>query len=246
MDLFEALLASKIAGGSAPAPVLIDKSITANGEYQASADEADGYSAVTVDVPNTYGASDEGKVVQSGALVAQTATSASTNGTVDTTTNNSIVIDVPNSYGASDEGKVVSNGALVAQTSTSVSQNGVIDTTLNNSVTVQVPEGAEIGSIESRGGGVTITNIACCKVGDTISATCDTSINGWNATYYLTGFNITPGSTITASGAWSSDSGDSDNITPEAFTIDNGDIKITSVVYKAKHLFAHVVITPEQ
>jgi hypothetical protein len=33
-----------------PAPDLIDKSITENGEYNASADNADGYSKVTVDV----------------------------------------------------------------------------------------------------------------------------------------------------------------------------------------------------
>lgn len=51
MDLFEALLAAKMAGGSTPEPTLVEKSITANGSYQASADDADGYSAVTVNVP---------------------------------------------------------------------------------------------------------------------------------------------------------------------------------------------------
>ena len=58
-------------GGGAPAPVLIEKSITANGDYYASAESADGYSAVSVAVPNTYSAGDEGKVVSNGALVTQ-------------------------------------------------------------------------------------------------------------------------------------------------------------------------------
>lgn len=45
-------------------------------------------------VPNRYGASDEGKVVSSGALVAQTSTTKTANGTYDTTTNNEVVVNV--------------------------------------------------------------------------------------------------------------------------------------------------------
>lgn len=74
-------------------------SITQNG--QATVEPDTGYDAmaevtVTVNVPNTYAAGDEGKVVSSGALVAQTAHAAVTpttsDQTVDTTTNNSITI----------------------------------------------------------------------------------------------------------------------------------------------------------
>lgn len=68
------------------------KSITANGNNQ----DVVGYAAVDVSVPNTYSAGDEGKVVDSGALVAQTAhadaTPTTSDQTIDTTLNNSIKV----------------------------------------------------------------------------------------------------------------------------------------------------------
>ena len=73
---------------------LIHKLIQRNGSYYAAADSADGYSSVTVAVPNSYGAGDEGKVVQSGALAAQTARTVTANGTYDTTLNNSVTVNV--------------------------------------------------------------------------------------------------------------------------------------------------------
>ena len=126
--------------GTIHTPVLIEKSIVTNGEYSASDDSADGYSAVSVAVPNSYSAGDEGKVVSNGALAAQTSTTATANGTIDTTTNNSVTVNVANSYTAQDEGKVVSNGALVAQGSDTVTENGTVDTTLIDSLTVNVQE----------------------------------------------------------------------------------------------------------
>ena len=123
------------------APRLITKNITANGTYNASGDNADGYSSVIANVPNTYAASDEGKVVDNGALVAQTSKNINANGTHDTTKNNSVVVSVPNSYSSGDEGKVVNNGALVAQTSQNITQNGTYDTTLKNEIVVNVSGG---------------------------------------------------------------------------------------------------------
>lgn len=82
-------------GGGSPAPVLIEKSATQNGTYTASDDDADGYSTVTVNVPNTYAAGDEGKVVSNGTLVAQTSATFTENGTYDTTGISSITIAVP-------------------------------------------------------------------------------------------------------------------------------------------------------
>ena len=68
------------------------KSITANGNSQ----DVVGYASVNVNVPNTYAAGDEGKVVSSGALVAQTAhadvTPTTSDQTIDTTTNNSLKV----------------------------------------------------------------------------------------------------------------------------------------------------------
>lgn len=236
----DGILVDGSGGGDAPAPVLIEKSVTANGTYTASSDNADGYSSVTVDVPSdtptlitksisangtysasddsadgyssvsvdvhptlvektvsnmgTYNASDDnadgyskvvveksqvtpsvynvnvglskntcpwtylpkyfyidslspsynGRVVQNGKPVAQTSTTVTTNGTIDTTTNNSVVVNVANSYVAADEGKVVSNGALVAQGSDSVTENGTVDTTLINSLLVNVSASGNI------------------------------------------------------------------------------------------------------
>lgn len=68
------------------------KSISSNG----SNIDVTTYEKVDVSVPNTYSAGDEGKVVSSGALVAQTAhadvTPTTSDQTIDTTTNNSIKV----------------------------------------------------------------------------------------------------------------------------------------------------------
>ena len=74
---------------------LIEKNITSNGTYSASADNADGYSIVRANVPNSYSAGDEGKVVSNGALVAQSSATKTANGTYDTTLNNEIVVAIP-------------------------------------------------------------------------------------------------------------------------------------------------------
>lgn len=82
---------------SSEAAVFKDGTFTVNGIYDAQEDDCDGYKTVTVDVANSYEASDEGKVVSDGALVAQTARAESitTNGTYDTSINNSVTVDVP-------------------------------------------------------------------------------------------------------------------------------------------------------
>ena len=94
-EMYLAKIAENGPGGGGEA-VLINKSISANGTYNASSDSADGYKKVTVSVPNTYAAGDEGKVVSNGSLVAQTAHAQVTqNGTIDTTLNNSVEVAVP-------------------------------------------------------------------------------------------------------------------------------------------------------
>lgn len=86
-------------GGGGGEAVLINKSISSNGTYNASSDNADGYKKVTVSVPNSYAAGDEGKVVSNGALVSQTSQTVTENGTVDTTTINSVTVNVPTGGG---------------------------------------------------------------------------------------------------------------------------------------------------
>lgn len=90
---YEAL--EDLVEGGVPSSTIVEKSITENGTYNASADEADGYSPVIVNVANSYTSEDEGKVVFSKELISQTATEITTNGTHDTTTNNSVDVNVP-------------------------------------------------------------------------------------------------------------------------------------------------------
>lgn len=147
-------MASAINSIPTVAPTLISKSIVANGTYDAEDDNADGYDSVSVNVPNSYSAQDEGKVVSSGALVAQESQSVSQNGTYNTTLKNQVVVSVPNTYEVSDNGKVVVNQALTDQTSKSINTNGTHDTTANNSVVVDVPNSyaaADEGKVVSNG-----------------------------------------------------------------------------------------------
>ena len=126
---------------------------------------------VVANVPNTYAAADEGKVVQDGDLEAQTTATFQANDTYDTTTIKQVTVDVPasavdsgyvyitendtvdvvgyaqavvavpNTYTASDEGKVVDDGELVSQGSATYTINSTYDTTKIKSVTVNVSGG---------------------------------------------------------------------------------------------------------
>lgn len=92
-------VASADGGGGGGSDITVEAlNVTANNTYTAPSGKA--YSPVVVNVPNTYAAGDEGKVVSNGALVAQTAHATVTeNGTVDTTLNNSVVVNVPTGGG---------------------------------------------------------------------------------------------------------------------------------------------------
>ena len=90
-DVASYILGQK-AGGGGSSVTVESLSVIQNGTYE---ETGKAYSPVVVDVPNTYTAGDEGKVVSNGALVAQTAHAEVTqNGTVDTTLNNSVVVNV--------------------------------------------------------------------------------------------------------------------------------------------------------
>lgn len=83
---------------------------------------------------------EDGKVVENGELVSQSAQLVISNGTYDTTKKNQVQVSVANKYTAEDQGKVVQGQRqLVAQTSTTKTANGTYDTTLNNEVVVAVP-----------------------------------------------------------------------------------------------------------
>lgn len=85
-------IATKMQGGGSSITVE-PLTVTQNGTTTAPSGKA--YSPVAVNVPNSYSASDEGKVVNNGALVAQTAHAPVTaNGTIDTTLYNSVPVNV--------------------------------------------------------------------------------------------------------------------------------------------------------
>lgn len=88
-------MASAIGRIPVVSPTLISKMISSNGTYNASEDEADGYDTVSVDVPNSYSAADEGKVVVSGALSIQGALSVYSNSIYDTTLFSQVSVEVP-------------------------------------------------------------------------------------------------------------------------------------------------------
>ena len=124
----------------------IASAITTRGGTVASGDGLEDFASDIAAIPNTYTTQDEGKVVSSGALVAQSSSSTSSNGTVDTTLINSLAISVP-TYSAADNGKVVQNGELVAQsTHKPITANATgIDTTNYSSVDVAVQNSYEAG-----------------------------------------------------------------------------------------------------
>ena len=76
-----------VSGGDTPTGEI---SITLNGDYDVAQ-----YASAAVQVPNTYNAADEGKVVDDGALVAQSSQTVTENDTYDTTLINEMVVNVP-------------------------------------------------------------------------------------------------------------------------------------------------------
>lgn len=100
----------KAAGGGGGGDITVESlSVTENGTTTAPAGTA--FNPVVVDVPNTYTAGDEGKVVSNGALVAQTSDTVTQNGTVNTTLNNSVVVNVPTGAMVLGTGTFTGNGS---------------------------------------------------------------------------------------------------------------------------------------
>ena len=88
MDILSYALGKKAGGGGGDEPTG-SVSISTNGSHNVKK-----YATAVVNVPNSYGASDEGKVVSNGALVAQSSQSITQNETYDTTLIDEVVVNV--------------------------------------------------------------------------------------------------------------------------------------------------------
>lgn len=95
MEQYLDYIAENGGGGVDPESItLTTLNVSQNGTTNAPSGKA--YNKVIANVPNTYAAGDEGKVVSNGSLVSQTAHAEVTqNGTIDTTLNNSVTVNVP-------------------------------------------------------------------------------------------------------------------------------------------------------
>lgn len=100
-DFILGYLIGKGDGGGGSSVDIEPLSVTENGEYS---EEGTAYSPVTVDVPNSYTQSDEGKVVSNGALVAQSSDTVTENDTYDTTLINSLTVNVSGGGGGASGG----------------------------------------------------------------------------------------------------------------------------------------------
>lgn len=89
---------TRLRAGYGTSAVTEPLSVKENGTYTPG-EGVDGFSPVTVKVPNTYADADEGKVVVSKALKEQTSVTVTETGTYTTTTNNEVIVNIPDAKG---------------------------------------------------------------------------------------------------------------------------------------------------
>lgn len=114
------------------------------------------FAKITTNVPNSYGVSDEGKVVDNGSLVSQTSKSINANGTYDTTSNNEVVVNVP------------SGSTPTGTKNISITQNGTTTEDVTNyasaQIAVNVPNPSTGTLSIKKDGTYNVTNYASVEV----------------------------------------------------------------------------------
>lgn len=90
------------------------------------------YASANVNVPNSYAAGDEGKVVSNGALVAQGSDTVTANDTYDTTLISSLTVNVSGGGGISFDNiatRSITGDVVLSDTTTSVAQDAFVNCT---------------------------------------------------------------------------------------------------------------------
>lgn len=136
--------------------------VTQNGVYNVPSGYV-GFNPVTINVANSYSASDEGKVVSNGELVSQTSDTVTENDTYDTTLINSLTVNVP------------SSSTLITK---NITQNGTYNASADNAdgysqVTVNVSGGgtSHFCDVDFTKGNFIINNVTYDSNGATFPST---------------------------------------------------------------------------
>lgn len=123
-------------GGGGEAEGTVEINITQNGTITRNVARY-ASAEITTNVPNSYEASDEGKVVSNGVLASQTSRNVTANGTYDTTVNDEVVVNVPTGITPSGTKQI------------SITENGTTTEDVTNYANAEITV-----NVQSSGGGI--------------------------------------------------------------------------------------------
>lgn len=178
-------------GGITPTGTI---NITQNGQTDVTQ-----YASAAVNVPNSYTAEDEGKVVQEGELEAQTSETITQNGAYDTTTKDEVVVDVQGGAPNLQDKTFTQNGTYTAD----AGYDGFDEVTVDVSGGVE-PEAALSGTMTQNENGITFSERSVASNRGTIKGTeYSAGFEGFNVKFE----GLTSGKTYVCVFSWETKSG---------------------------------------